>query len=324
MNSVFQVLLHLPFFITDLEVSASNTDFSMGSILREFVTLAGSWRTSKTSVSPERFVDIWYVSVPLMSDGRQHDTAEFFQILAEQCQRELSPLLLSSDGGFSRNLMFASDPFTRTFGISLMSRIKCDKCGDVQEKNQTALVLGIPMTRCVSDGLAGLFSPESIDSTCERCKAKRATISLSITRLPRVLMVQIYRFPRNGGKSCGAVNVNPVIELETFVDSMVCKNSPTQTQTPKSGDMHYPLINEPAPFFGFSVKEDEPLVRRTGRISSTYELKSVISHEGSDVECGHYTATVKDGPHWTVYNDMIVSPGSVDPKTVYCALYVRK
>jgi uncharacterized UBP type Zn finger protein len=326
MNSVFQLLFHLPKFLLDLQESARLLDESLCSVTRALLSLYALSQKSPAAVSPHAFLSVWECCVPVLPVDRQQDAAEFIQILAEQVQRELSPYLRSSANRFSRTLMLQHDPFTKNFAFSLMVRIECNHCRDVRTEWQSSYALMIPITNSVEVSMQSLFQLQRVEVQCEKCKAKGATLSFSFVRIPRVMILQLQRFTgRGSGKDQRAMKIPDVLDIAPYVDRDVC--SPPVPFSGRRGRVLEDTIEfsaqaDAAPeFFEFSVSEDEKFERRRPGQKTKYDLISVLLHDGATVSSGHFRTAIRERISWRIYDDVRTSVGTFDPSIVYCAVY---
>jgi ubiquitin C-terminal hydrolase len=317
MNAILQVLFHLPDFISDLQTCCADIDPTILSIARELVRLNSLSPAGTTD--PTSFLSAWSACVPVLPLGVQHDAPEFVQILAEQVERELSPFLESGHHRLSRSLMLCRDPFTRNFAFSMMIRIEC-QCREPHLQRQSGFVLAVPVSHSLDESLRRVFEPPPLEFRCGKCRATRANVRVSLTRLPRVFFFQIQRFGAGGStKSLAVVKLPDVLDLGPFVDRDFCAGPlPPKART---GSAAVESGNGIVDFFEFAVVEDDELVRRTPSLRAEYRLIALVLHDGATVAAGHFRAAVREGRDWRIFDDGRTAIGAVEPAAIYCAVY---
>nr|CAD7577755.1 unnamed protein product [Timema californicum] len=139
------------------------------------------------------------------------------------------------------------------------------------------LLLDIRRASTLDDALAGYFCRERLDDDayrCERCHKKvSATKKFCIEKPPLVLCLQFKRFSIMGGKINKHVSFSQRLDLTRFL----------YPQSP--------------------LKGQQPL---------TYRLSAMVTHMGSSVHCGHYTAVaLTSSGNYYHFDDSSVRPISL-------------
>ena len=151
------------------------------------------------------------------------------------------------------------------------------------------------MQRC----LDALFNEEVLEKDdawdCPRCKTKRrATKTLSLARLPPILLIHLKRFEANGRFSD---------KIDTFVEFPVKGLDLTNYMPP------------PLPP-GADKSEITPLPMDDPRVQLPpykYDLYGVTNHYGN-LSSGHYTAYIASRGGWMLCDDSSIK--QTDPKQV--------
>lgn len=109
----------------------------------------------------------------------------------------------------------------------------------------------------LDEALAGYFSQEQLDNNdykCEACKRRvPATKQFSLERAPKVLCIQLKRFSVMGGKISRHISFKQTVDIGPYV-----RKQPSEAQK-----------------------------------KLLYKLTSMVTHVGSSVNCGHYTAVAQ-------------------------------
>uniref|UniRef100_A0A1I8HI93 Ubiquitin carboxyl-terminal hydrolase n=2 Tax=Macrostomum lignano TaxID=282301 RepID=A0A1I8HI93_9PLAT len=187
---------------------------------------------------------------------------------------------------WERYISVDSSPIIDIFVGQLKSTLECCHCG---HKTTTFdpfwdLSLSIPRGRSTDlQSCLKLFtSRETLEGdempTCEKCKARRkCDKSFSLYRLPKILVVNLLRFTREGFRT----------KLDTLVD--------------------YPFDLDLTPFVDAES-------RQANKFGTRYSLYGVSEHSGTTLS-GHYTATVRhayDRNKWMAFNDTRVSNSTAE------------
>jgi ubiquitin carboxyl-terminal hydrolase 36/42 len=154
------------------------------------------------------------------------------------------------------------------------------------------LILDIEHVSTLDDALEDYFSLERLDGggaySCRGCNKKVvATKKFSLEKDPQVVCIQFKRFVW-GGKIKKRVTISERLDITRFL----CPSS--------------------------AQRRSEPLI---------YNLVSMITHSGSSVESGHYTAVAGMSGHYFEFDDDVVRPMSlleVLDTDAYILLYERE
>lgn len=255
MGSSLQILLNIPQFVSDL----CNTDLQQCSVslLNELSRLfiQYSITTNRNAVNPEDFYKTLRSRIPSLSDGQQHDVAEFLQLLAENCQEDIfSSLKSPGKNSFSRTRMFSSDPFMKNFGFTMIGKIVCSQCHTVVSQNvQSNFIFQLPfVNNSLESCIRHSFEPEQFElkskaskygnsiysryyhdprysgrsrvrsdnqTVCPRCRNQISfQLENTIYRLPRFLFIQIERFDDSLEKNSARVDFPSTLNMSDYVD----------------------------------------------------------------------------------------------------------
>lgn len=329
MNCIFSLLFNIPSFLSDLFNSAEYIDQGMFSILIELYNLYIQWKNSRTPCDQTRFIQIWRSFMPVFNDEYQHDAIEFLQALSEECQREIYSIVKykNSPNKFSRNQMLKADSFTRSFGITTLTRLRCAKCGDRRVEPQTQNILPIPLaSNSLEECIRSIFSSERVSTKCDHCNGTSARLLLSISRLPRFIIFQLQRFGINGMKNEDLVSFPQSLDLSQYIDNEFF-SPPIAGRTTFHSTPIESIVNDSSKdypeVFNFSIFEDDALQKcDRSRPNCTYKLFGAVLHFGPTVDSGHYVTAIKSNNQWIVYDDdRVVSIQQIDMKSVYCIIY---
>ncbi|KAI7872098.1 hypothetical protein BDF14DRAFT_1756361 [Spinellus fusiger] len=302
-----------------------------GGVLAEsFADLLGvMWNGSYTSVSPAPFRRELIKFAPQFSGTEQHDSQEFLNFLLDGIhedvnmvteRRPATPENAADEEAFeklkdweassiawNKYLSRNSSVVVSLFQGQMRSRLKCMTCNKTSTTYNSfmSLSLPIPAKRSGPSSVSLLqcldyFVKEEILEKedawfCPRCKAlRRATKSLTLSRLPDVLLIHLKRFSFDGPFKD---------KLETIVKYPI-KGLDLSGYIPNS------LINP---------SENRPLL--------TYDLYGISNHYGS-LTGGHYTACVRDGyrDQWHYFDDTrfsVCGEDKVNSRAAYNLFYVR-
>ncbi|CAI4058043.1 hypothetical protein SKDZ_04G2930 [Saccharomyces kudriavzevii ZP591] len=274
--------------------------------------------SKKISISPIKFKLACGSVNSLFKTASQQDCQEFCQFLLDglhedlnQCgsnpplkelsqeaeaRREKLSLRIASSIEWERFLTTDFSVIVDLFQGQYASRLKCKICGHTSTTYQPFTVLSIPIPRkvpqneiTIEDCFKEFTKCENLEVDeqwlCPHCKKRQpSTKQLTVTRLPRNLIIHLKRF-----------------------DNLLNKNNDF---------VKYPFLLDLTPFwandfdgvFPPGVNDDELPVR--GQIPPfKYELYGVACHFGT-LYGGHYTAYVKKGLRkgWLYFDDTKYKP----------------
>jgi ubiquitin carboxyl-terminal hydrolase 36/42 len=225
--------------------------------------------------------------------GQQEDAHEFMCCLLESMKESYlthyRDLKLDS---YSRE----TTPLNQIFGWYIRTEVTCLQCGGVSTTFQHCqdLILDIQHTSTLDVALAAYFSEERLDGDdaycCEQCHKKvSATKKYSLEKPPQVLCIQFKRFSIMGRKIGKHISFSLRLDLTRFL----CPES-----------AHHGLA---------------PL---------TYHLVSMVTHVGSSVHCGHYTAVAQTSTgQYYKFDDssvLAISLSAVLDTNAYIMIYERE
>ncbi|KDR20325.1 Ubiquitin carboxyl-terminal hydrolase 36 [Zootermopsis nevadensis] len=190
--------------------------------------------------------------------GQQEDAHEFMRYLLESMEGAyLTRYKGSKLDSYSRE----TTPINQIFGGYIRTEVACLQCGGISTTFQHCqdLLLDIRRASTLDDALTSYFCNERLDGDdaycCERCNKKvAATKKFSLEKPPQVLCIQFKRFSILGGKINKHVSFSQRLDLTRFLCSQSAYHGPV------------------------------PL---------TYHLVALVTHVGSSVHCGHYTAVAE-------------------------------
>ncbi|WOO79490.1 Ubiquitin carboxyl-terminal hydrolase 4 [Vanrija pseudolonga] len=341
MNSTVQCLsATLPFarYFLDgrykRDINVYNPLGTKGDLAHAFAELLGAlWGENYTFLSPITFRKSIINFKSDFAGSEQHDSQEFLSFVMDGLHEDLNriktrpkpiemtpereaaletlPPQIASDKEWQiykmRNDSLIVDLFQGQY-MNRMECLTCHKTSTVYDSFQW-LTLDLPTTKSkvVLPELFDQFvKPEILDGDekwfCPRCKVnRRASKTLTLVRLPPVLLIQLKRFiPVNGGRFWNK-SETPVIFPLTNLDlsRYVPVRQPTGTE-----DL------------------DDP---RTQIGPFKYDLYGVSNHMGT-LSSGHYTAFVRSSDQWMFCEDSRVQPArevDVVSRPAYILFYKR-
>ncbi|GAW08072.1 ubiquitin carboxyl-terminal hydrolase 4 [Lentinula edodes] len=310
MNAPIQCLSAIvPFarFFTDVDLKTAinymNKMNSQGQLTRAFSRLVHDiWHGDMPYITPNDFrrtlcsLNAQYIGTS------QHDSQEFLSFLLDSIHEDT-------------NRIMARKPITRTPEEeerleNLPQQIAGEYEWQVWRQSNDSIIVDFfqgmfrNQLRCMKCEKA-FFNVEVMEGDdawdCPRCKTKRpATKTLSLARLPPVLVIHLKRFEVNGRFSD---------KIDTFVDFPVKGLDLTELMPPP-----LPVGADQSLLNGGMVNgvmsRDDPRIQ-VGPYK--YELYGVTNHYGN-VSSGHYTAFVASRGGWLYCDDSSVK--NVDAKQV--------
>lgn len=284
-----------------------------GALANEFATLLRSmWGANCNFISPVQFREAIIQFSPQFKGSEQHDSQEFLNFLLdglhedcnlikkrpsqppespeEEARFERLPDWKASAVAWEKYLERNSSVVVSLFQGQYRSRLTCLTCHTTSTTYNSfmSLSLPIPATR-TSPTTVNLYQcldyfvkEEILDNDdawhCPRCKKLcRASKSLTISKLPDVLLIHLKRFSFDGPFNN---------KLETMVDSPI-RGLDLSKYVPSS-----------------MFPPDQPSEKST----FSYDLYAVSNHYGS-LTGGHYTACVRNGyrNEWHNFDDTRLS-----------------
>ncbi|PNF25263.1 hypothetical protein B7P43_G12579 [Cryptotermes secundus] len=303
LNSTLQALFHVPAFINWLHSDNSHlsncTTVVNGTVNGECIicamnkTLKASQSKSGTIIKPFLIYNRLKLICKHLVHGQQEDAHEFMRYLLESMEKSYltryKDLKLDS---YSKE----TTPLNQIFGGYIRTEVTCLQCGGVSTTFQHCqdLLLDIRRASTLDDALAAYFCKERLDGDdayrCERCHRKvSATKKFSLEKPPQVLCIQFKRFSILGGK----INKHVSFSLRLDLTRFLCPQS-----------------------------------AHRGPVPLTYRLVSMVTHVGSSVHCGHYTAVAQTSMgHYYQFDDSSVRPISLSAvldTNAYIMMYERE
>lgn len=228
--------------------------------------------------------------------------------LSEQAEkmRERLSLRIASSIEWERFLTTDFSVIVDLFQGQYASQLKCQICGHTSTTYQPFSVLSVPVPRTKSCSLLDCFKEftktEKLETeeewSCPQCKKKQpSTKKLTITRLPRNLIIHLKRFDNMMNKNNVFVNYPFLLDLTPFWANDFDGRLP-------------PGVNDELPTRG----QVPPF---------SYKLYGVASHMGS-LYGGHYTAYVDKGMNrgWYYFDDTNYRPVKSGTECITSNAYV--
>ncbi|KAF9170063.1 ubiquitin-specific protease doa4 [Mortierella sp. AD011] len=217
-------------------INVRNPLGTQGKLADAFSDLIRSmWSGQSLVVSPTSFRYAISGFAPQFKGGEQHDSQEFLSFLldglhedlkleprppppgddegseADDARMEMLPEYEASDIAWNRYLRRDNSIIVNLFQGQFKNRLCCTKCGKTSTTYNAFMYLALPIKakvsgrqpQTLSSCLNAFVEPEIMDGdnawNCPHCKKPRkATKTLTISRVPDVLLIQLKRFSSDG------------------------------------------------------------------------------------------------------------------------------
>ncbi|XP_054160020.1 ubiquitin carboxyl-terminal hydrolase 2-like [Oppia nitens] len=256
MNCVIQALYSIPDFRYNLNINGTKPLHL--ALKNLFDSMAA--KSDQTNVNPCEFWDIFTNYRNQFKDRQQqHDSQEFLRYLINGLHEEVNVAKQQTktnngqqltdkrqrrpkrDKVWNRYLKFVDNSYlVMMFVGQLKSTIKCSHC-ESERYNWDIywdLSLSIPETNDdidINTCLKEYTDVEVLDNdsmpTCETCQSKRKSFkSLSFSRIPPILIIQLKKFVNDGNKISKAVTINSQLVIKShnyYLFAIICHNGTT-------------------------------------------------------------------------------------------------
>lgn len=249
--------------------------------------------------------------------------------------REVLPVRLASTIEWERYLKLNFSIIVDYFQGQYLSQLKCLECGMTSTTYNAFSILSLPIPEKLNSSskvtlaqCLDLFTDtELLDDDnkwhCPKCqKFTRLTKKITITRLPRVLIIHFKRFLM--------LMTGQFSKLDTFIHFPVTETLDLTSYWPQVGTFATPgnatmdVAQEQKLLESFPQRNQNPPFK--------YKLYGVVNHFGN-LTTGHYTAYVKKSSdikkrkEWCYFDDAKVTldckPEQVMNKNAYCLFFQR-
>ncbi|KAH9820454.1 ubiquitin carboxyl-terminal hydrolase 4-like [Teratosphaeria destructans] len=221
----------------------------------------------------------------------------------EEAKRESMPRLIVARTEWKRAIHTRDSPIIDIFAGQTSSRLMCKVCGSTSTTHDlfTSIQIEIPMEQekwrtngrlpTIEDCLTSYCTEERLGSdeawNCTQCKRRtESTKTITFTRAPRVLVVQLKRFHTMSKKNRMPVD----FPLNDFDLGPYMLPPPTHTEAEAI-----------ARDYGAEQLKTELAMTPPYR----YDAFAVVRHHGNALHSGHYTTVAKDPARkcWRVFDD---------------------
>ncbi|KAJ3583276.1 hypothetical protein NHX12_029522, partial [Muraenolepis orangiensis] len=180
----------------------------------------------------------------------------------------------------------------QNFEFRLQCVRTCSSCGDKVFQEEKHNNLSLDLHPLLTGGLELYFKASELECTCWRCSGRQATVVRHFLTLPRVLVLHLKRFYRDGRrmrKATDAVSIPPLLSLASLVG--------------EQGDAAG-RDTAPTDFSGDKEREHQD-VSKDHCDQTSYRLSGIVSHLGDSIDTGHYISDTagEKGPGWLTLND---------------------
>ncbi|MPC65695.1 Ubiquitin carboxyl-terminal hydrolase 37 [Portunus trituberculatus] len=134
------------------------------------------------------------------------------------------------------------NPIKDNFEFQLFESYRCLGCNEVEGKKQEyfGLYVNLPEenNESIQDALSTCMGEDERDLKCEKCGHNRSSVMTSITRLPRILIVQLkrYEYKADQGESIKRSWRVPITRWLNL-DDYVCDATPPSLWSPQSASI---------------------------------------------------------------------------------------
>ncbi|KAJ3587069.1 hypothetical protein NHX12_013459, partial [Muraenolepis orangiensis] len=220
------------------------------------------------------------------NDYSEQDAHEFLLLLFMKLKTEAETLQWAS-----------SSPSyvcpVQNFEFRLQCVRTCSSCGDKVFQEEKHNNLSLDLHPLLTGGLELYFKASELECTCWRCSGRQATVVRHFLTLPRVLVLHLKRFHRDGRrmrKATDAVSIPPLLSLASLVG--------------EQGDAAG-RDTAPTDFSGDKEREHQDVSVKDHCDQTSYRLSGIVSHLGDSIDTGHYISDTagENGPGWLTLND---------------------
>ncbi|RWS17503.1 ubiquitin carboxyl-terminal hydrolase 8-like protein [Dinothrombium tinctorium] len=299
MNSIVQSLFVLNFFINDLYTKFGRIAHEGLQMTKALLALNTEYNEQKKLVTGinEEQIDLYLMKLKTcvgekssqFNSALQQDAVEFLQLILSTIEEEFDK---------EKDVILPEENPIRSFAMEFDSSIKCIKCND--EKNLPtvtthAMYLCVPepaIDFTLQEAILNYFKEDKIEHKCDHCGHNEKVRFMLVSRLPRILFLQLGRYSEDGNKRHEIVNIPEQVFIPT-------ENRKSQTSN-SSGSVRY-------------------------------RLAAAVCHNGSTLLGGHYVSYVfeSEKQQWFVCDDDVIM--NIDLERTqhdiklsgYCFFYVK-
>jgi ubiquitin C-terminal hydrolase len=279
MNSVLQMLYTL---------KVINCHEHDNPLMKSLIILFDAMETSKINLSPMSLKKNIDKYIPKFKDKIEHDAHEFLIEIVDFLHKNFTnKTLIDLDkvNQFSSKMYqdyikstynsfkFETD-ISKNMYFGLTKKLICQDCEFISYKFEDFMSLDIyPQNDndTLNNCLNRYFETDYIYIECENCGSKdrnvEHSVQCSVNKLPKFLFIMLKRFTFSKGKPS---KNNNRVEIQENLDL----------------SHYYSTLNNS---------------------STRYTLKSIICHQGKDLDTGHYVTLSKNNNQWVLFNDTKVN-----------------
>jgi ubiquitin carboxyl-terminal hydrolase 8 len=300
---------------------------SRGKLTNEYQRLAKTMLSNtvkKAPTNPKNFKKVIAEINNAFNNCDQQDSAEFLHFILDtihedlnwsankaslpamtdedEANREVLPVRLASTIEWEKYLKTDYSSIIEIFAGQYASRLECGNCHKTSTTYIPFNMLSVPIPKNIKDlsvynCIDEFTSPELLTGNnawkCPRCKIDKSTRKqLTITRLPRVLIIHLERFSMIAGPEYKFVKNSNKVDI------------PIKLNMKK----YWPEIRD--------EQEREALRKfpiRGQEGGWEYQLYGVVRHYGT-LNSGHYISEVKKNDKWVKFDDENVSSSNMGKK----------
>ncbi|XP_071943150.1 ubiquitin carboxyl-terminal hydrolase 37-like isoform X2 [Antedon mediterranea] len=240
MNAILQSLFSLHTFVNDVLNTDIYREVPRGSLYKAVCQLLNAKGKNRGNEEIQQKLLALKGAISStatrFSGNLQHDAHEFLEQCLDQLKEDVLKLnqnsaslkdventrLLGQDELDEQNTPYPC-AISQNFQFTVLHSIQCNKCKDVITKTETYndISLDVPRPRknsnlriSIQTALDQFFQPESLEYACE-CGCKEATVTHSLSKLPRVMILQLkrYSYVNSAQKLCRTIDIPAYVSL---------------------------------------------------------------------------------------------------------------
>ncbi|KAL2090124.1 hypothetical protein ACEWY4_014812 [Coilia grayii] len=219
-------------------------------------------------------------------------------------------------------------PVDTLLSFQLQHIRSCRSCGLESRREESATYLSLQMVAqgTVQNSLELYFTETEVEYRCERCGGQVSSLRSAFHTLPQVLILHLKRFcPFTLSKIREPLHLDAELQVQQSGDQALAVIADAVEEA------HSSVLPSFYPESSSTEEVETGRDREKLEGATTYALTSVLSHDGPNIDHGHYiTDCREEGGLWINYDDEKVTPlreeavFATRAHTAYLLFYVRK
>mmetsp|Transcript_33081 Transcript_33081/g.60008 ORF Transcript_33081/g.60008 Transcript_33081/m.60008 type:complete len:588 (-) Transcript_33081:79-1842(-) len=322
LNAVMQAMRSLREFVSDLQVMPKRLSACQeGELFKRTVEIMQQMGETGAQIplSPAKLREQIGLAAPMFRGSGQQDAHEFFLEYVNQLHDEL---LMARKTLASDHVQDEVDLATQFFDSEVQKQLICMQCKHTRSVSEHFRDFsldfvnedsGNPNDMSVAGMLSSYFKTEVVEAKCEQCNCVYAHMEKSLAALPRVLVLHLKRFVPNIEKQCyekqhQSVNIPSRLDLATAL-GITAPLGLSPARLPARPLAASPPVTLDSPDgASAAIMNQSPEAAAVTAESSMYQLRAIVSHEGTTPRSGHYVCYAQgESGIWRLYNDSRVT-----------------